>query len=219
MSFLGIGKKDAEKDRDFSRIEAEDMIDQNYTCKEIAEELGTTEETVYRIKQAKGRRDARKGQKGLSDFGIENPVVKAKQELEAARLDFERQKLSFEMEKLKAEQEDYFGYDDDVVEKADNPLEAMAMSFFMNKMSGGVTQPPPQPIKPVETPIIKPDTEQPQQTERELEVMRIINLIPVTFINQIKAGTLSEKTCLKYASAQGIEEDLAREAYKKIRGE
>jgi len=50
-------KKQAEKPSNF-RINCEDLIEQGYSCKEIAAELGCTELEVYHVKSAKQRRMA-----------------------------------------------------------------------------------------------------------------------------------------------------------------
>ena len=68
-------KSKAEKAVKNVRIDAEDLIDQNYTCMEIAEELGITQEEVYRIKQAKGRRDGRMAGKSEQETEREDKIA------------------------------------------------------------------------------------------------------------------------------------------------
>jgi len=53
-----FGKKTVNKPTTI-RIEAEDLLEQGYTCLEVAGELNATQEEIYRIKSAKTRREAR----------------------------------------------------------------------------------------------------------------------------------------------------------------
>lgn len=85
MGWFGSSKRKVEKPINL-RIETEDMIDGGYTCKEIAAELGTDEETVYRIKSAKQRRAARFSGKSISDDGQPDRLAQLREELAATEL-------------------------------------------------------------------------------------------------------------------------------------
>lgn len=126
-----------------NRIDAEDMLDQDYTCKEITETLypEVTDQKdkdilikrINNIKLGKQRREAKLGIN--SNTGeLSNPLIEAKNELAAEKIKLEIDKLKLAKEKLEAERQDYFGSDDDEEEtEAQDPLTAMIMGFLSKK--------------------------------------------------------------------------------------
>lgn len=52
-------KENKENDDKLVRIDVEDLLDQGYSCEEVAEDLGIAKEKVYRIKEARKRREER----------------------------------------------------------------------------------------------------------------------------------------------------------------
>lgn len=223
--FLGnFLKKKAEiaekKKAEFNRIDVEDMLDQQYSCKEISDELGITAEQVYRIKNAKDRRKIALQQRALNDLGGENPVTKAKQELEAARLKLEIERLKFEQQKLEAEREDFFAPED--IDPEGSPFEAIlaaiATGYIQNLNKTPTT---------TTTPQINTTPAPPQEKEAIIEnkgftdeqVDGLIATLPEKVVDLIKKGRVSEKQARGFARMQGINEDLAIAAYNQIKNE
>lgn len=81
------------------RVLVEDYLDQGYGCKEIAQMCNCDEQAVYNTKQAKQRREARiQGKAIVSD---DDPVAKARQELEVAKLNAQLEEIKVKTEEIK----------------------------------------------------------------------------------------------------------------------
>jgi hypothetical protein len=94
-----------EKSEESIRIDAEDMIDQNFSCAEIASELGIEQERVYRIKEAKKRRDARMNLKGdQQESG--DPIKEMNVEIKKLELEQKKQELQWALEDRQRERQD-----------------------------------------------------------------------------------------------------------------
>lgn len=196
------------------KIEVEDLLDQNFTCSQISNELGIERETVYRIKEARRKRyQLLEGKE--EEIKTENPVIRAKQELEAMRLEIEKDKLEFEREKLRAEREEYFEDPmEGAIEEAKehmSPTEQMLLALASGFLKQPQQQPQPQQtLKAYEEP--KPQViEQPKS-----DVDSLLANIPKGVKENIRKGIYSKEFCWNYIKEKGISEDVFEEGYARL---
>jgi len=127
------------------RIDAEDLIEQKYTCREISEELGITQEEVYRIAQAKRRREARlTGNTPVDDERVDR-IAQLREELSSVelqdRIDEAKHKAWLrQQERIEYEEEDI----KELVDNSESPdtlLKTLLGTIFMkmnNPVNGAV---------------------------------------------------------------------------------
>jgi len=146
---FGFGKKKIEKSDKSKRIDVEDLIEQGYACREIEEELGVSKEEVYRIKEAKKRREGRMIEE--DDNGGDSAPMNYKQEL--ARLQFEqaRQQMQWDIEDRRRERQmemrEMFGFDGD--EEGGSNIEDTLLAGVLSKVMGGNTNQLTHPSPPM----------------------------------------------------------------------
>ncbi len=132
------------------RIDTEDYLDQNYSCKEITEMMfpEVTDQNqkeilikkINNFKLGKQRREARLGIKP-EDSEEGSTLTEAKEGLAAAKIQLQIDQLTLKTDKLAAEREDFFGAEDIAAEYSDDPMMAMLMAF-LNKSNQNNTQQP-----------------------------------------------------------------------------
>lgn len=191
------------------RIDVEDLIDQDFSCEEIASQLGVSKERVYAIKEAKKRREARVNRGPVSETGggRDDPIREMKIELEKLRLEREKIMLEHELQKLR---DDLHGEEEDeeeLVERireaikgdednsAENGfLQALAplLPALLQKLGGGGAPAAPSPSPPT-TPTPSPEGEAsglppPQLTDEEVQrnAAFIMGKIPKMFKSTAK---------------------------------
>ena len=86
-------KKKEEKETIVQRREVEDLLDHDYTCKDISEELGVPVERVYRINEAKKRREERNRNRSSNGYDNELKKLEIEQRRQEIKHDMEMQKL------------------------------------------------------------------------------------------------------------------------------
>lgn len=192
------GKK-AEKESSFSRIEAEDMIDQGFACKEIAEELGCTEQEVYRIKEAKKRREARLQNKNTEQDDTDE-VTNMRKEIEKAKLqdtlaEIEHRNMLRQREREELEAADQ----EELIEEAqDNPDTAL-----FSLLSKVLSKKPDIPIvaQTSAQPIQTAEQELPSDTINQTKIVDYssnLEQIP-KLISAVKSGLVSETVFVQKA--------------------
>lgn len=133
-----FGGKSAKKTAVNIRIDAEDLIEQGFSCAQIAEQLGTSQETVYAIKEAKRKRTATANKNNDDEEETESIADLKKQllkvEIKTAidKAEAERRRLEEEREAEEEEQEEEF-----VEEAIDSPENA-----FMSLISKALIKNP-----------------------------------------------------------------------------
>lgn len=213
MGLFNFGKKKAEEQTEFSRIEAEDMIDNGYTCKEIAQELGTSEETIYRIKQAKTRRAARMGGRQPNGELEADDVQLMRREIEKAKLQDQLEEIQHrnylrQMERQELEAEDL----PDLQEAAQNP-EALLTTLLMQGLlknnanagsSAGVMAAPNAVTYPA-----TPPAETPANASNTMDIQKLVSAI--------KSGVVTEEQAVSFASKYGLTEEQTKKLYDFIK--
>lgn len=221
MAFWAKNKQKDDKNTPTNiRIDVEDMTEQNYTCKEIAEELGITEEQVYRIKNAKRRRESKFH---APEATGENEELKRLQ-IEIKKQELEQKKLQIQWDaedrkteriiKLKTLLGEYSDEDINLEDRGDGVIEraitALASAWFAQQQANNGTgagvapqQSAPVPIPTIEAPRDKID--------------KAIDAIPDDLYELIKTGKTSKEQVMAYATAKlGFSSDEAEEGYKRI---
>lgn len=142
-------KNKAEKQNKNIRIDIEDLSEQGFTCSEIAEELGVTQEEVYRVKQAKGRRDARMSGRNPES---EDRISKLKEELAAVELQDKIDEAKHKSFIREEERREYLEENiEEVGEAAENPdkllnvLMLSAMQRLQGPQANNLNTPSPNP--------------------------------------------------------------------------
>ena len=138
-----------DKGEDSVRIDAEDMIDQNYSCEEIAAELNITKEKVYRIKEAKKRREARLQRPGIqTQLTQDDPIQQMNVEIKRIELEMKKNELEWKMKQQQRQQaeefNDMFGAaEEHEVEAEETPEDnflKVLVPVLANKFLGGNQQ-------------------------------------------------------------------------------
>jgi len=207
MGLFNFNKKKEQK-QDVSRIDVEDMIDQGYSCKEIAEELGTTQKAIYRIKNARYRRSTRLMGGQIEDDGVNS----TRQEIEKAKLQDQLEEIKHrnylrQMERQDIEAEDM----PDLAQAAENPdslITNLLMSAFLKGKAGnstgvlpsGVVNPSTE-IKPVESPA--------NAGGANVDVQQIIKAI--------KGDVVSRDAAIQKMVEQGLQYQQAEKLYKFVK--
>lgn len=216
---FGIGKKKEQKEHTFSRIEVEDLLDQEMTCKEVAQELlgrdNVTEtdiSPIYRIKQARERRRVRmspKSERTPEADKLKELEVKLKEaELADKLAQMEHNNFIRAMER-KDELIDLQGNDDNdyAQESSSDKLLLTLLAPLIAKMGAQnagnsvALQTPPSVlpskdvISAIEKPAIKPNT---------LEEAK----------SMIKAGSITKADVLLFADENGLSKKKALQFYE-----
>lgn len=128
-----FGKKKPEKAIN-NRIEVEDLLEQNFTCGEVAEELGVSVEEVYRIKNAKYRREQRLKGKTFNEAGEveKNPIEELKLELTKVELQDKIDEAKHKAQMREIERQDAMSEDYDDV-SGDDP-DKLIQTLLLNTM-------------------------------------------------------------------------------------
>jgi len=226
-------KKDDKSPPTNVRIDTEDMIEQNYTCKEIAEELGISEEQVYRIKNAKKRREhkipaSRPDEDGDTELKKLQIEIK-KQELEQKKLQIQwdaEDRKTERLIKLKTLLGEYGDFDGEegggVIEKA---ITALASAWFAHQQTNlapgadkGVSSTTPQPSSAPGVSLPAPGVSLPAPAPHsDGFIDRAIESIPDDVYFRIRDGKITHDQVIQYATGQlGVNAQEAEEAYKKI---
>lgn len=208
-----------------NRIEIEDLVDQGYTCKEIAEELGITEQEVYRIKNARYRRQARIQGKTEADSDRQDRISQLKEELAAVELQDRIDEAKHRAFLRQQERSDMMADDvEDAAESAqENPeslLQTLLVSVLMkNKQSQdpvAATNSPHavQPGNPGLSPV------QPAQDIAASEKSSPGASNPVNFEKiemGIKTGLISEEKFVQESLQLGLTAEKAKKVFKFIK--
>jgi predicted transcriptional regulator len=225
MAFLGFGKKKAETGQTSVRIEAEDLLDQNYTCKEVAAELGITQDEVYRIKQAKGRRE---GRMQKSENSSNDELQDLRLEIDKARLQAQFDEIEHKNFMMRREREDILAEDQEeivqqVKDDPDSLLTNLLVGMFLNKggVSTGVT-----PIPNILPPVAAPPQESVLSTssmnsEKAAQVVMPVAQTPPQqiqgLIEGIKSGLIPERLAVDKGEEYGLTRIQAMKLYDYIK--
>lgn len=210
MAWFNFNKKQAEKVTDVSRIEVEDMIDQDYTCKEIAEELDVPIEKVYLLKQNKERREARKGIVKKETSPASDEVTEARKQIELLKLEDQKAELEHKNFIRQREREDIQneGFED-IIDDSQNPdkmLNTLIMSWFLknnantgvsNRQNDVVNSTNPQPIRNTEAPVNASNVRQ--------------------MIDALKSGAIPDDIAIGKAVEMGLTESEANALLKALK--
>lgn len=153
------------------RIDVEDLTDQGFTCEEIAQELGVDKERVYRIREARKRRDLRAQGRATDETpsAPTDPIKEMRIELEKLKLEREKIELQAAIDRRKREIEEEDADEDDILEEVVKEVQPedkflqMAVPVFMQFMAGGQ-----KPAALTVTP--PPNTNTPQQANDSSEM-------------------------------------------------
>jgi len=221
------------------RILIEDWLENEWTVAEVVGELPEyTPEQISRIKDTKRRTEKRRTGVYEENNLIDNPVVKAKRELEAGRILFEVDKLNFDRKKLQEEQREYFSTEAEEPPQLELPqgmfglnplleqgLMAMAGAFIskLPPKQGEVALPQQTtPPIPPQAEIIDLDTQtkleehKPVEPKRNLsddKIKSLINGLPKKLLKKCRSGEYDKEFIKSYASGtlpNATEEDLER---------
>jgi predicted transcriptional regulator len=226
-------KSKAEKPVKNIRIDAEDLIEQNYTCAEIAEELGITQEEVYRIKQAKGRRDARMSGKSEQDTEREDKIATLKEELAAVELqdkidEAKHKAFLRQQERDDIEQENASETIEEASESPDKLLQTLFASIALKQLQGQQAQNLNNPI-PTQAAavsqtaaVLSGNESRKSPTESALSndsprppLSAAVNFQQIEA--GIKTGLLSEERFLKETETLGLQSEKAKKLYEFIK--
>lgn len=205
-----------QKSPNIDRILVEDLIEQQYTCQEIAKQIGCTEQDIYNIKQAKTRREARMSNKAPVD--LDDPVAMAKRDLEAERIKIQMEEIKLRREELELRREELYGSDDpDPQELAQDPTSVLLAGLMSGLMKQQPQQTPQQNINSFgfNDPIYPAHTQdQGQQATMQVsslpappladlsdqDITAILDQIPKNFLK--KAQTMPDEVIINLARGQ-----------------
>jgi predicted transcriptional regulator len=224
-------KSKAEKPVKNIRIDAEDLIEQNYTCAEIAEELGITQEEVYRIKQAKGRRDARMSGKSEQDTEREDKIATLKEELAAVELqdkidEAKHKAFLRQQERDDIEQENASETIEEASESPDKLLQTLFASIALKQLQGQQAQNlntlNSTPSVTQTAAVLSGNESSKSPTESALSndsprppLSAAVNFQQIEV--GIKTGLLSEERFLKETETLGLQSEKAKKLYEFIK--
>lgn len=145
-------KKSEEKSSSF-RIDIEDLLEQGYTCKEVAEELGITQEEVYRVKSARLRREWR-GKTGIERKPVEenDKISQLKEELVSVELQDRIDEAKHKAFLRQREREEFEREDTEELIEEESPdklLNTLFLNILMKQHGGNtVSTVVPAPLPP-----------------------------------------------------------------------
>lgn len=212
-----FSKKEAKNTQNPRRIEVEDCLDQEWTCAEIAEELeGVTVEEVYRIKQAKQRREAKLHRKvDREEGGGDNSVAALKKQLLEVELKSKIAQAEHEAHLRKLDMEDELGGPEELIESAQEGPDALLNTLLKNVLSKQTTLNSP-PVQQHIPPTAGADS---QQAGAEVVTPIAPTAPPALTLDfaklemGIKAGLLTEATFIKEGATMNLTPSKARDLY------
>jgi len=137
MDWFRKDKKEEKKASTIDRIQVEDLIEQDFTCREIAEQVGCTENDVYAIKNAKKRREARmQGSRSGADQDPEDPITQMNTRIKELELKQKELELQWKIEDMEAERKDeLMEFLGQTGEENQDPMSMMMMAFLQGMMN------------------------------------------------------------------------------------
>lgn len=236
MSILTIfRKKTSEELPKASKIQVEDLLEQGFTCKEVSDELHIDIESVYRIQQAKKRREAtirRQAERVTKDKPQApiDPVQQMQQQIMLLKLEEqmdriqERQDLKIQ-ERQATIQESIGEVRDDPDSMIKNLLVNAALSKNLSKKDLPDTSMSqlPQSQQYVygnnrDSPPLNPQQEgNSTAAATPIAAAPAADIDPQKIIVAVKAGLISKKMFLDYAVKYGLSSDQAVKSYDFIR--
>lgn len=203
------------------RIEAEDLLDQNYKCSEVAEETGLTEQQVYRIKKAKQRREMRMGGKSRVDDGDdENSISKLKRDILEVELRGKKAQLEHEERLRQMDREDELGGPEEFIESAQDGPDALLGTLLKTVIS----KQQPMISPPAQQPVMAPNAAEACSPQEDAGSPHNAPAAPPALTldfakleQGIKLGLLTKETFIKESAQMNLTADKADKMYDFIR--
>jgi len=201
-------KKAKETEEPHIRIEVEDLIDQGWKCREIAAELGISEDKVYTIKEARRRRNLAAATK--SERQDTDRISELREELQVVELNDRIDQAKHKAFLRQREREEYETEDaEELIEDANNPdklIQTLLLNAALKHQNPGATPGVQQPLGNI-----------PQPPRLNVEDTPPSGLDFNRVEKAVKLGLVSEEKFVQEAAALNLTPEKAAKLYKFIK--